>query len=134
MKVSKDALRAARQLFRVCIDGSGKLHLSRAKQVVKRIAEAKPKPRNYLGILTAFQRLLRLEVAKRTALIESVTELDAATREQLRGDLQKKYGEDLTFQFATNPELIGGMRVKVGSQVWDGSVRAKLDALREKLA
>ena len=87
------------------------------------------KPRGYIDILHAFQRLVRLELEKRTAIIESVTPLSVEMRDRLRADLQKKYGEDLTLDFHINPELIGGMRVKVGSHVWDGSVRAKLQAL-----
>ena len=46
-------------------------------------------------------------------------------------DLRKKYGKDLTFDFQTNPDLLGGMRVKVGSDVWDGSVRARLQQLED---
>lgn len=132
MKISKDALRSARQLFRACFDVNGRLHASRVKRVIQRVGESKP--RNYQAILTAFQRLIRLEVEKRTASVESVDQLSTEMREQLRRDLQKKYGEDLTLDFFINTELIGGLRVKVGSQVWDGSVRAKLQALRERFA
>ena len=132
MKISKDALRSARQLFRACFDADGRMHTTRVKRVIQRVGEAKP--RNYQAILTAFQRLIRLEVEKRTATVESVAQLSTEAREQLRRDLQKKYGEELTLDFFINPELIGGLRVKVGSHVWDGSVRAKLQALRERFA
>lgn len=132
MKVSKDALRAARQLFRACFDASGRLHGSRIKRVVKLVGDKKP--RNYLSILHAFQRLVRLELEKRSAYIESAAPLATDIREQLRVDLQKKFGEDLTLEFAVTPELLGGMKVRVGSQVWDGSVRAKLEALSDKVA
>lgn len=132
MKISKDALRSARQLFSACVDSSGRLHNSRVKRVVKRVAEEKP--RDFLAILTAFQRLVRLETEKRTAKVESVTRLSNEMREQLRVDLQKKYGDDLALEFYENPGLIGGLRVKVGSHVWDGSVAAKLEALRQSLA
>lgn len=132
MKISKDALRSARQLFRACFDANGRLHNTRVKRVIQRVGETKP--RNYQAILTAFQRLIRLEVEKRTATVESVTELPLEGRDQLRRDLQKKYGNDLVLDFFINPELIGGLRVKVGSHVWDGSVRAKLQALRERFA
>ena len=131
MKISKDATRAARQLMRACI-ANGRLHSSRVKNVIKRVLEEKP--RAYLQILNAFQRLVRLEIEKRSALIETVTLISPALRDQLRADLQKKYGEDLEFEFAVNPGLIGGLRVKVGSHVWDGSVRGRLDALRQELA
>lgn len=132
MKITKDALRAARQLFRACFDANGKMHGNRVKRVVKLVGERKP--RNYQAILTAFQRLVRLEVERRSATVESAVELSLELREKLRVDLQRKFGDDLNIEFYLNPELIGGMRVRVGSQVWDGSVRAKLDNLREKVA
>jgi F-type H+-transporting ATPase subunit delta len=132
MKITKEANRAARQLLRACIDANGRLHASRIKAVIKRIGETKP--RGYLSIVTGFERLVRLELQKRRAIIESATMLSTAVRDQLRADLQKKYGEDLEFDFNVNPELLGGLRVQVGSHVWDGSVRAKLETLRNNLA
>ncbi len=131
MKISKDASRAARQLMRACI-ANGRLHPTRVKSVVKRVMEEKP--RAYIQILSAFQRLVRLEVDKRSALIETAERISPALRDQLRADLQRKYGEDLEFNYVTSPELIGGLRVKVGSHVWDGSVRGRLENLRHELA
>jgi F-type H+-transporting ATPase subunit delta len=132
MKINKEAARAARQLFRACVDASGLLHGSRAKNAVKLLAQKKP--RHYLATLSAFKRLIRLEVGKRTATIESVAPLSAELSDKLRSDLKKKYGGDLAFEFLINPELIGGLRVKVGSHVWDGSIRAKLQNLGDRLA
>jgi F-type H+-transporting ATPase subunit delta len=48
-------------------------------------------------------------------------------------DLRRKYGSTLTAEFKVNPDLLGGMRVKVGSDVWDGSVKARLTDLKNKL-
>ena len=48
-------------------------------------------------------------------------------------DLRRRYGNDLTAEFKVNPELLGGMRVKVGSDVWDGSVKARLTELKNRL-
>ena len=132
MKIDKNSARAARQLFRACVDASGRLHDSRIRAVVAQVS--KTKPRGYLAILSAFERLVKLEVQKRRALIESATTLSQELGNQVRADLQKKYGDDLSFEFRVNPELIGGLRVQVGSHVWDGSVRAKLDTLRNNLA
>jgi F-type H+-transporting ATPase subunit delta len=47
--------------------------------------------------------------------------------------LNKKYGKDLSTEFVVKPELLGGMRVRVGSDVWDGSVRNRLERLRQQL-
>lgn len=132
MKIDKNSARAARQLFRACVDANGRLHGSRIKAVITKLAQSKP--RGYLAILSAFERLVRLEVQKRQATIESAAVLSPELSSQIRADLQKKYGEDLTFDFRVNPALLGGLRVQVGSHVWDGSVRAKLDTLRNNLA
>ena len=132
MKIDKNSARSARALFRACVDADGRLHDDRLRAVVSKLAQSKP--RGYLAILSAFERLVRLEVQKRQALIESAEVLSAPLSNQVRTDLQKKYGDDLTFDFRVNPELIGGLRVQVGSHVWDGSVRAKLDTLRNNLS
>jgi F-type H+-transporting ATPase subunit delta len=130
MKASKEAVRAARKLMRLSVK-DGQLDLGTAQSMVKRIADAKP--RGYLGILTTFQRLLRLEVEKKHAVIESATPLDANEGEGIAENLRRKYGNDLTTEFRTNPDLIGGLRVRVGSDVWDGSVRARLQNLSNKI-
>ena len=49
----------------------------------------------------------------------------------VREALTRVYGAGLDFSFPQNPELIGGMRIKVGSDVYDGSVQARLAALQE---
>jgi F-type H+-transporting ATPase subunit delta len=48
-------------------------------------------------------------------------------------NLKKKYGNDLTATFTVNSDLLGGMRVRVGSDVWDSSVRNRLQRLEQQL-
>jgi F-type H+-transporting ATPase subunit delta len=127
MKASKEAIRAARKLMRMSVR-DGQLDLGLALSMAKRIAEAKP--RGYLSILSTYQRLLRLEVAKKHAVVESATPLDTDEGDGIAEDLRKKYGNDLTTEFKTNPDLIGGLRVR---DVWDGSVRARLQNLGNKI-
>jgi F-type H+-transporting ATPase subunit delta len=57
--------------------------------------------------------------------------LDGAQQEQVKSVLTKRYGPGLQFQFAQNPALIGGMRIKVGSDVFDGSIQGRLAQLQE---
>jgi F-type H+-transporting ATPase subunit delta len=91
------------------------------------------KPRHYLQLLEAYKRLLRLELEKRTATIETATELAAEAGEQIVANLKRRYGNDLTARFVVTPELLGGMRIRVGSDVWDSSVRNRLQRLQEQL-
>ena len=128
MKVSKDALRHARALFQSC-SKDGKLDLDRVKMIVKRVGEEKP--RGYLGILTAFQRLIRLDLEKRHAIVESAEALSDGLKEDVLKDLKARYGDDVTSEFKIVPELLGGMRVRVGSDIWDGSVKTRLDKLSQ---
>jgi len=130
VKISKDAARAARQLLRLS-HKDGRLDGDLIKEIASRISAAKP--RGYLAILQEYSRLLRLESEKLEALVESAIELGAQAGNDLVNDLRAKYGEELKAEFKVNPELLGGMRVKVGSDVWDGSVRARLNALKNKL-
>jgi F-type H+-transporting ATPase subunit delta len=47
--------------------------------------------------------------------------------------LEQRYGAGLTTDFVVNPALLGGVRVRVGSDVWDSSVRNRLERLQQKL-
>jgi F-type H+-transporting ATPase subunit delta len=93
----------------------------------------KKKPRHYIQVLEAYQRLLRLEVEKRTATIETATALPRDAAAPILANLKRKYGSDLTGRFVVNPELLGGMRIRVGSDVWDSSVRNRLHRLQQQL-
>src|SRR5207245_9570209 len=127
MKISKQARRDAKGLFRAA-QVSGVLDENRVRQVVDALITQKP--RGYLAILTQLQRLVKLDMVRRSARIESVAPLDAAVEGGLRAALTRRYGPGLNFSFGTNPRLIGGMRVQVGSDVYDGSIRARLDSLQ----
>jgi len=131
MKISKEARRTSRQLFRACMV-DGKLDESRVRTVVSGVASSKP--RGYIGMLDAFSRLVANEVSRQRALVESASALSPATQTELQASLSKKYGRQLTLDFSVNPELLGGIRVKVGSDVWDGSVKARLEGLAASLA
>ena len=131
MKITKEARRTSRQLFRACMV-NGKLDDSSVRKVVSTVAGSKP--RGYIGILDAFARLVSNEVDRQRAAVESASPLSVATQTELQASLSKKYGRPLTLDFSVNPELLGGIRVKVGSDVWDGSVKARLKALSDSLA
>ena len=131
MKISNEARKASKSLFLSSFT-DGRLDASKVRQVGKALVERKP--RKYLQIIKNYQRLVRMEIEKHHALIESAAALDAATRDQLLTNLRAKYGSDMTTEFRTSPDLIGGVRIKVGSDVWDSTVRGRLDRLESNLA
>jgi F-type H+-transporting ATPase subunit delta len=129
MKSSKQARREAKALFRACVV-QGRLDVSRVRGAVRRVIEVKP--RGYLGILEHFQRLIQLETERRQARVESAVPLSSELQNRLTQSLARQYGEGLEIGFAVNPALIGGMRVQVGSDILDGSIQGRLEALSEK--
>ncbi|HEY6168104.1 MAG TPA: F0F1 ATP synthase subunit delta [Verrucomicrobiae bacterium] len=128
MKISKQARRDAKQLFQAC-KANGVLDDSRALQAVAAVIAQKP--RGYVGILHHLQRLVKLDLARRTALVESAVPLAPALQESLKANLARKHGAGLNISFAPNAALIGGLRIKVGSDVYDGSIAARLESLAE---
>jgi F-type H+-transporting ATPase subunit delta len=91
------------------------------------------KPRHYIDVLQHYKRLLRLEIEKRHARVESAVALDPETSAQILERLKRKYGNDLISEFVVDPTLLGGMRVRVGSDVWDGTLRNRLQRLKQEL-
>jgi F-type H+-transporting ATPase subunit delta len=128
MKSPKQARRDAKELFRDCF-ANGALDAERVRRVVAQVIQAKP--RGYLAILLHFQRLLKLEMDRRAARIESAASLAPGEAAEIQNRLTRLYGPGLDYAFAQNPGLIGGLRIQVGSDVYDGSIRARLAALEQ---
>jgi F-type H+-transporting ATPase subunit delta len=128
MKITKQSRREAKELFRSCVVG-GLLEENRVRQAVQQVLQTKP--RGYLAILTHFLRLIKLDIERRTALVESAAPLGSDLQTQIQTSLARSYGKGLDISFAQNPELIGGVRIKVGSDVYDGSVQGRLAELQE---
>jgi F-type H+-transporting ATPase subunit delta len=128
MKINKQARRDAKQLFQSC-RVNGLVDEGKARQAVQQVAAQKP--RGCLAILAYFERLMRLELERRTARVESAVPLSAEQQGALRENLTRRYGSGLNIAFGQNPALLGGVRIKVGSDVFDASVQSRLQALAE---
>ncbi len=128
MKISRQAQREAKQLFQAC-HVEGNLNDDKARETVNLLLEKKP--RDFVAVLSHFHRLIKLDVQRRTADIQSAVALDENQQVEVRENLSKLYGNNLNYTFTENGELLAGMRVKVGSDVFDGSVRTRLTNLKE---
>ena len=130
MKISKDIRQLSRKLMRASYV-NGVLDRERINSIVQSIIAERP--RNYIHLLENYLRLLRLEFGKRQTTIESAAELDPEAGRKIVAGLEHKYGAGLATDFVVNPALLGGVRVRVGSDVWDSSVRNRLERLQQKL-
>lgn len=128
MKIGKQSRRDGKDLYRACLR-DGVLDESRVRQTVDQVIQARP--RNHLATLQHFLSLVKLDIGRRTAVIESATEVSPEVKASIRETLGRRHGQGLEFSFAVQPSLIGGLRVRVGSDVYDGTVRARLTALEK---
>ena len=130
MKISKVATATARRLFGLC-QTDGRLDDAKLRHAIALLIEAKP--RDYVAILAALQRLTRLEFERRQVLVESAVALDDPSRERVVTGLTKQYGPDLVVEYQTTPALLGGLRIRVGNDVFDGSVKGRLERFANSL-
>lgn len=118
-------------------------------QVVQKIAarmDLTPAVRNFLCVLVdnrrtemlgEIQQSFHVELNARLGIAEadvtSSRELSAEERKQLTAALEKRSGKKIEARFHEDQSLVGGAVVRVGSTVYDGSVREQLTRLREQL-
>jgi F-type H+-transporting ATPase subunit delta len=123
---------------------------TRKRAVIRRLADAigaSRVMRNFLLVLTdhrragalsevidAFDQLLDERLGYVRAEVQSASELTAEERERLAERLGAIAGTKVRLRFAIDPELIGGVTAKIGSTVYDGSVRGQLAHLRTRLS
>jgi F-type H+-transporting ATPase subunit delta len=130
MKISREARRMARELFGFSLV-NGRLDANRVSEISQRLITEKP--RGHLQVLKELSRLVRLELERRHAIIESAMPLDETSTANIANTLKSKFGSDITTEFRTAPDLLAGLRIKLGSDVWDGSVNNRLIAFSQQL-
>jgi len=130
MKINKEIRQLSRGMLRASFT-DGQLDRGKIAPLVQSLITKRP--RHFMDVLQYYKRLLRLEIKKRHARIESATQLAPQAAADIDARLKKKYGSDLTTEFVVDPTLLGGVRVRVGSDVWDGTLRNRLERLQQQL-
>jgi len=130
MKLNKEIRQLSRGMLRASFT-DGQIDRGKITALVQSLVTKKP--RRYIDVLQHYKRLLRLEIEKRHATIESAMPLSPDVANKIKDRLKKKYGNDLTADFAVDQTLLGGVRVRVGSDVWDGTLRDRLERLQQQL-
>jgi F-type H+-transporting ATPase subunit delta len=85
------------------------------------------------AVAREFRRLYRRREGIVEATVTSAATLDAAEATALRGRLEAVTGQRIELEQQVDPELLGGVQVRVGDQLIDGSVRGRLERLRNQL-
>jgi F-type H+-transporting ATPase subunit delta len=129
MRNSREARRLSRQLVKLSFT-DGKLDQEKITKMVGSLVTEKP--RHYVEVLKDYQSLIRLEIQKRQATVESAVEIDQGLKDKIAANLRSRYGDDVTVSYKLNSDLLGGLRIKIGDDVWDGSVRERLNRLQQQ--
>ena len=131
MKVCKEAKKGARILFDA-VHTNGKLDEAKVRIALSEVVSRRPQ---YQGqILQELHRLVRLELESRAAVVQTASVLTPAEEQEMQTSLRGRFGSDLSVTFSVNPELIAGIRLKIGSDVYDANVKERLARLRTELS
>ena len=128
MKATAQIKREAKRLYQLCLT-DGSLNEKRATQVVRLVIDSKR--RGSMALLMHFQRFVRLDREAHTANVETAVPLPPDLQTDVQARLKELYGPAIQTEFSLKPALIGGMRIKVGSDVYDGSVQSQLATLEK---
>jgi F-type H+-transporting ATPase subunit delta len=90
-----------------------------------------------IGLLAEITTLVKAELNERMgfaeALVTSARELSPEERSHLEAEVAKATGKTIQAKYARDPQILGGAVVKVGSTIYDGSVRGKLQKIKQQM-
>jgi len=124
--------------------------LDQKRKVLNKLLEiTRPRPTtvNFLKVLLQNQRLTELEEINRkfaqvlddragviAARVTTARSVPVATQQTLEAKLHQVTGKKVRIDYDTDPDLIGGLVARIGSTIFDGSVRNQLQQMKEKMA
>ena len=84
-------------------------------------------------VLSALRDMIASEKGEVTAEVVSAKPLSKAQNSELASTLKARVGKDIKLETSVDEKLIGGLVIKVGSQMIDTSIRAQLAALKNSM-
>lgn len=85
-------------------------------------------------VIAEYEHRISAKTVVKTATIKSAIPLSVEERENVCRFLIQRFGNDLDFQYVVDPAILGGLVIRVGDQVIDGSIASKLALLKERLS
>jgi F-type H+-transporting ATPase subunit delta len=131
MKIDRHSRQIAKKYFRACLRPDGSIDEPAMRNIIQLLVQEKP--RKYVSILSRLQRLIEIVVQERTVHVESASPL-ADRGAAIFAEVEKKFGPAARTFYELNPALLGGVRIRRGSRIWDGSVCGRLLRLEQAFA
>jgi F-type H+-transporting ATPase subunit delta len=120
-----------RQFAKVFLEASledGLVSPSRVSEVLNYIEENTP--RRHIAVLKAYQQLISSELDKHIAHVESATEITDAILASISSAMSTRYSRTIKATATTNKNLIAGLRIRVGCDVYENSIAGQLSTLQ----
>lgn len=127
MTSKKHINQLARNLVRASLDEEGRLSAKRVEAVLALLRRQPERQRRLL--LNAYRLRMRREEAKSKLIIEHAGPLSSEARDTIVSSMSASSGRRLTVETRENPSLIGGVRVRLGDDVYDASITGRLESL-----
>ena len=131
MKIDRQSRQLAKKYFRACRKPDGSVDERSVKEIIQLLATEKP--RNFLAVMTQIYRLTELTLEENSVRIESATPLTDKGASVI-SDLERRFGPASRTAYAENPALLGGLRIRRGNNIWDGSLSGRLNRLQQALS
>ncbi len=131
MKIDRHSRQTAKKYFRAFRRPDGSIDETAVREIIQLLAEQKP--RNYLAVMTQLYRLLELALEENAVRIESATPL-ADRGASVIADLERQFGPASKVSYEQNPALLGGLLIRRGNNIWDGSLSGRLNRLKQALS
>jgi F-type H+-transporting ATPase subunit delta len=128
MKIDRKSRQIAKKYFLACRNSNGSINENHVREIVQLLVDEKP--RSFLPILTHLYRLIELALDENTVRVESATPLPDKGA-GVFASLEKRYGPAARTSYAENPALLGGLRIRRGNNIWDGSLSGRLSRLEQ---
>jgi F-type H+-transporting ATPase subunit delta len=128
MKIDRQSRQIAKKYFLACRAADGILNENSIREIVQLLVDQKP--RNYLPILTHLYRLIELALEENSVRVESASPL-ADRGASVFAALEQRYGPASRTSYEENPALLGGLRIRRGNNIWDGSLSGRLTRLEQ---
>ena len=128
MAASRKNTALARRLFKLSLD-DGQLSAERVEGVLAWVD--KTRPPSATALLRAYRHLVEAEIARSRAVVEFAGNVSPATFQQIAEAMSRRYGRQVTAVPVPRPELVAGVRVRVGCDIYENSVVSQLASLSE---
>jgi F-type H+-transporting ATPase subunit delta len=131
MKINLHARQSAKKFFRACVLPDGSINEQGVREITQLLVTEKP--RNYIAILNRLHKLIELAIEESTVRVESATPLPDKGA-SVFADLARRFGPASRTYYKENPALVGGLIIRRGSNIWDGTLSNRLQRLNQSFS